>query len=119
MSLREVCLNFKQVIGLLAIVLGVALIVFVFYGKGKILEGKEEIASGKKSVKSTQQLFSWNPISKQVGQGLTSGAEKKIAAGELTIEQYETLFMWCQYGGIALIVVGAGLILFCRTYRRR
>jgi hypothetical protein len=112
-------LNFKRVIGLLAVILGVALIVFVFYGKGKILQGKEEIASGKKSVKTTQQLFSWNPVSKQVGQGLTSGAQKQIAAGELTIAQYEKLFMWCEYGGIALIVVGAGLILFGRTQKRR
>jgi hypothetical protein len=115
----EVYLNFKQIIGLLAIILGVALLIFVFYGKNKIEAGKEEIASGKKKVAKTQQMFSFTPITKQVGQGLTSGGEAQIAAGELTIEQYEKIFMWCEIGGIALIVVGAGLILFCRNKKHK
>jgi hypothetical protein len=112
-------LNFKQVIGLLAIVLGIALIIFVIYGKRQLNEGKEQIASGKKKVNQTQQIFSFTPLTKQVGQGLTGGAEKKIAAGELTIDQYETMFMWCQLGGVALIVLGACLVLFCRNPHRR
>ena len=108
-------MNFKQGIGILAIVLGIALLIFVFYGKGKLNEGREQIASGKKQVKQTQQLFSFTPITKQVGQGLTSGAQDQIAAGELTIEQYEALFKWCEIGGIVLLVVGAALVLFCRN----
>jgi hypothetical protein len=107
-------LSFKQGLGILAIVVGIALLVFVFYGKGKLEEGRQEIASGKQKVKQTQQLFSFTPVTKQVGQGLTSGANDQIAAGELTIEQYETIFMWCKIGGIALLVIGVGLVLFCR-----
>lgn len=114
-----VILNFKQGIGILFIVVGIALLIFVFYGKGQISEGKEQIASGKQKVKQTQQLFSFNPVSKQVGEGLTSGAQGKIAAGELTIEQYETIFMWCEIGGIALLVIGAGLVLFCGTKKHK
>jgi hypothetical protein len=112
-------LNFKQIIGLLAVLLGVALIIFVVYGNQKLDEGREEIASGKQKVKQTQQLFSFNPVSKQVGQGLTSGAQDRIAEGEMTVEQYEKMLMWCEIGGIALIVVGAGLMFFCRTRKRR
>lgn len=111
-------MNWKQIIGILVIVLGIALIIFVVQGNKKLEEGREEISSGKKKVKQTQQLFSFTPVTKQFGQGLTSGAQGKIAEGELTIEQYEKIFMWCKIGGIALIVVGAGLILFCRTKRK-
>ncbi len=110
-------MNFKQVVGLLAIVLGIALIIFVIYGSDQINQGKEEIASGKKKVKQTQQIFSFNPVTKQVGQGLTSGGEQRIAEGELTIEQYENIFKWCKIGGIVLIVLGAGLVLFCRKQK--
>jgi hypothetical protein len=112
-------LNFKQVVGLLAIVLGIALIVFVIYGNNQLDQGKDEIASGKKKVKQTQQIFSFTPVTKQVGQGLTSGAEQQIAAGELTVEQYENMFKWCKIGGIVLIVLGAGLVLFCRKQKYR
>jgi hypothetical protein len=112
-------LSFKQVLGLISIVLGIAVIIFVIYGKKELEEGKLQVASGKRKVNQTQQLFSFTPITKQVGQGLTSGAEKKIAAGELTIEQYENLFKWCQIGGIVLIVLGAGLLLFFPKQKRR
>lgn len=115
----EDSLNFKQILGILAIVIGIALLIFVFYGKNQIEIGKGEISSAKQKVKQGNKLFSWNPISKQIGEEMTSGAQKKIAAGELTIEEYEKIFMWCQTGGIVLIVVGSGLILFCRTPKRR
>ena len=112
-------MNYKQVIGICAVILGIALIIFVIYGKGQLNEGKEQIASGKKKVSQTQQAFSFTPLSKQVGQGLTGGAQKKIAAGELTIEEYETRFMWCEIGGVVLIVLGAALLLFCRNHKSR
>jgi hypothetical protein len=112
-------LNLKQGIGILFIVVGIALLIFVFYGKGQIEEGRDQIASGKQKVKQTQQMFSFTPVTKQVGQGLTSGAQDKIATGELTIEQYEAIFMWCEIGGIALLVVGAGLVLFCGRKKRK
>lgn len=105
-------LSWKRVLGLLSIIVGVALIVFVIYGKGQIRAAKGEISSAKKKVEQGNQLFSLNPISKQIGQGMSSGIQKKIAAGERTVEQYEMIFMWCQIGGIVLIVLGAGLILF-------
>jgi uncharacterized membrane protein HdeD (DUF308 family) len=115
----EDCLSFKQILGLMALILGIAVIIFVIYGRKELDEGMLQVASGKRKVSQTQQLFSFTPVTQQVGKGLTSGAEQKIVAGELTIEQYENLFKWCQIGGIVLIVLGVGLLIFCPKQRRR
>jgi hypothetical protein len=112
-------LNFKQVLGVLAIIIGIAMLIFVMYGRRQLDDAKDQISSAKKKVSQSNDLFSLTPITKQFGQGMTSGAQKKIAAGERTVEQYETMFMWTQIGGIGLIVIGGGLVLFCRTNKKR
>ena len=118
-SFWRLTLNFKRIFGLLAIVVGIALIIFSVYGTKQLNEGKLKIADAKKKVSQSNQLFSLNPISKEIGKGMTSGAEGKIAAGERTVEEYERLFKWCQIGGIALIVLGVGFVIFGRTNQKR
>jgi len=105
--------------GLLAIIIGIALIIFVIYGKQQIAAAKGEISSAKKKVDKSNQLFSLSPYTKDVGKQMSGGISQKIQNAEHTVEYYETLFMWCQAGGIVLIVGGAGLIFFCRSKRRR
>lgn len=111
-------MNIKQVMGLLAIVVGIALIIFVVYGKQQVAIAKGEISDAKQKVDQGNQLFSLNPISKEVGKQVSGGISQKIQNAEHTVEYYENLFMWCQVGAVVLIVGGCGLIYFCRKGRR-
>lgn len=112
-------MNIKQIMGLLAVVIGIALIIFVIYGKQQIANAKGEISSAKKKVDKSNQLFSLSPYTKDVGKQMSSGISQKIQNAEHTVEYYETLFRWSQIGAIVLIVGGTGLIFLCRPKRRR
>lgn len=86
--------------GLVAIIVGICLIVLSMYIKRQTGSARETIQKGK-------SLFSNNPIEKAVGGIVQGAAEGKIA-------QYEAIAKWSLYGGIVLIIVGAGLIFFYR-----
>ncbi|HSW73114.1 MAG TPA: hypothetical protein VLG44_06900 [Chlamydiales bacterium] len=92
------------------IVLGIIFIFISQHIQHKINIGEGEISSGQSQVDQTQSMFNWNPITKGIGKGFTSGAEARIAAGEAEIEHYQgmahTLLV------IGIIAVVAGIIIF-------
>lgn len=92
----------KVIGGLVAIIVGICLIVLSMYIKKQIGSARETVQKGK-------SLFSNNPIEKTVGGIIQGAAEGKIA-------QYEAIAKWSRYGGIILIVIGAGFVFF---YRKR
>jgi len=92
----------KVIGGLVAIIIGVCLIVLSMYIKGQTGSARENVQKGK-------SLFSNNPIEKAIGGIIEGAAEGKIA-------QYDRFARWSLYGGIILIVVGAGVVFF---YRKR
>lgn len=112
-------MNYKQVLGIFAIIAGVILIFVGRYINGQVEAGNLEIASAQKKVNSANSLFSRNPVTKQIGQGMTSGAQSKINAGQEDVNYYTIVAERCQLGGIALIVVGAGMVFFFRTKKKR
>jgi hypothetical protein len=108
-----------RVLGVLILVAGIASILFSNYITTQVLEGKGQIQAGEQKVKQSQQLFSGNPVSQQIGQGLTGGANKKIAQGKEQIAYYENLAETLNTAGIVAIVVGAGLFLFSFFMRKK
>jgi uncharacterized membrane protein len=112
-------MNIKRVLGALIIVAGIVLLYISNYITQQINQGQEEIASAKKKINQGEQLFSFNPVAKEVGKGLTSGAKKQIRAGEETIAHYTQVADWCQKGGIGLIVLGAIVVIFGRSKKKK
>ena len=107
-------MNKKQILGVTILIVGVVLIFISRYIMGQVEEGNRKISSAKKTVEQGNSLFSMNPVSKEIGKGLTSGAEHKIRSGEEEIAYYTSLAKICKIGGILLIITGAGVVLFCR-----
>lgn len=89
-------INFKQLIGIILMILGVGLLVFAGYQKNRV-------SSARNDVDSFSKFFSKNPISEW--------GEKSIHA---KLDSYDTQIMWCFIASGALIVIG-GFI----TYRYR
>jgi hypothetical protein len=111
--------NFKQVIGALLLIGGIFLVGLANYINTQVAAGNDQIFSAQKKVDQGNSLFSNNPITNVIGQSLTSGAQKKINQGKADIQYYTVIAQRCQVGGIALAVIGAGMIYFCRNKKSK
>ena len=107
-------MNSKRVTGIVIAIIGVAMLFFSNYIKGQVAEGREKISSAQSSVDKGNSLFNLNPITKEVGKGLTGSAQRKIDEGSAEADQYAQYAQWLLIGGIVLIVVGIGAVIFSR-----
>jgi hypothetical protein len=89
-------MNTKKFVGLIVLLIGVVLVVFSIYAKGRI-------SSAKGTVEKVTSPFS----------GSEGG---KIAAreGNRMASQYDTKVQMILIGGIILVIVGGGIIFFGR-----
>ncbi len=112
-------MNFKQILGALIFVGGIVLLFVAHYINTQIEEGNIQIFNAQKKVDQGSSLFNMTPYSKPIGQGLTSGAQKKINEGKGTIAYYTVVAQRCQISGIIAIVIGAGMMFLLRKKRHR
>ncbi len=82
-------MNVKQVSGILAVIVGVALIGFSIYAKNKILHAKEGI----------DQVSGFFPKS-EAGSAVEHSVKGKIS-------RYEMIARWSMIGGVVLAAAGA------------
>lgn len=87
----------NQIISLVVVVLGLAVIGYGFYSKKQISTARAEIH---------KMAQSNNPVVKTVGKEMES-----------MIGGYRSLINWCFFGGGLLVVIGAGGIYFFRKHR--
>lgn len=112
-------MKFMRILGILIVIAGVAALFFSNYIDQQILEGKTKIAEGEKAVTQGNQLFSGNPISKEIGKGLTGSSQKKIARGKEEIAYYEQLSSQLQTGGTIAIILGAGVFIASFFFKKK
>ncbi len=105
-------MNRKRICGIVVFICGLALIGGANYIETQVNQGRSQINSAQKSVDRGNSLFSLSPATKGVGQAITGGAQKKIDEGRREVAQYSQLASSLQIGGIILLVVGAGIVLF-------
>lgn len=108
-----------RIVGILVVIAGIVSLFVSNYISEQVEEGRGQVAGGERKVKQAQQLFSFNPVTKQVGEGLTGSAQKKIAMGKEQIAYYEQMAQTLQIGGIVGIVAGAGLFLFSFSKKKK
>jgi hypothetical protein len=88
--------NTKRIIGIVVLIVGIIAVIYASHLKGRI-------ASSESNVKTGTSLFGGNPVGSAVG-GVMEGK----------ISSYKGPVMMLMIGGIILVVVGAGMALFCR-----
>lgn len=93
-------MNPKRLSGMIVFVVGIILLAFSIYAMARI-------NSAKGTVNAISKPFSGNPIGGFVGGELKSKAS-----------QYDMMVRWGLSLGIIFIVVGGGLIYFCRAKKR-
>lgn len=112
-------MNYKRISSIVVILIGIALLIFSAYIKNKLADAEGQISSAKSKVDTGEKLFSLNPVSKEIGEGLTGSAREKIRDAEGQVAYYYEVAMWCQRGGIALIIIGAAVFIFSRKKGRK
>jgi hypothetical protein len=111
--------NVKQTLGAVLFVVGIGLLFLAHYINVQVEEGNSQIFSAQQKVDKGNSLFSLSPYSKPIGQSMTSSAQKKINEGKDTVAYYTVVAERCQVGGIAAMIVGAGMMIFLRKKKRR
>ena len=112
-------MNVKQVIGGIIFVGGLGLLYLAHYINVQVEAGNLQIFSAQQKVNQANSLFNMSSATKPIGQGLTSGAQNQINEGKNTVEYYTTVENRCRIGGIAALVVGAGMMIYFRRKKGR
>ena len=107
-------MNLKKIFSVIVFVLGLAMLWGSYYIKTQVASGKLQVSSAERSLSQGKSLFSINPITKQIGEGISKSADRKISNAKEEISSYENLAQILQIGGIVLVVLGFGLFLFSR-----
>ncbi|MBS3904478.1 MAG: hypothetical protein KGZ39_04050 [Simkania sp.] len=111
-------MNFKKILGVVILIIGIGSICFSLYIKGRINEGKTQVSRAQKELDQGNSLFSLNPVSKEIGKEISGSVQKKINEGSEKIKEYEALAHWLLIGGIALIILGGGSLFIGRKTSR-
>ena len=101
----------RRIIGIVILIIGIALIGFSMYIKGRVAEGRGQISDVQRQVDTGTGLFKFNPITEEVGKELSRPAQKKIDRASQEANEYEQMAKWLKIGGIILIVIGAVVII--------
>lgn len=101
----------RRVWGAIIAAVGIAMLFVSSYIKGEVEKGKEQISSAQGTVDTGKKLFGLSPATKPLGDGLASGAQRKIDAGREDVKRYTAIANGFLAGGIVLIVVG-GILVF-------
>ena len=108
-------MNFRRIVGIIIVLLGIAGIAISVYINQEVLEGKYKITNAQRKVDNSKRVMNLAPKEVQpIGDALTGSAQKKIDQGRADIVKYEAMAHQFKYGGIAFIVIGAIFIIIPR-----
>jgi len=93
----------KRIIGIVILIIGIIAILYANYQKGRIAEAEGNIQKG-------TSLFSGQSVGGQVGKAYGGAMEDKVSS-------YNTPVMLLMVGGVVLVIIGAGMALFCKKKR--
>ena len=104
-------MRLMRILGFVILIAGIAAILFANYINSQIGEGKTKIKKAQKNVKQAEGLFSLNPVTKELGKGISDEAQKKIDEGKEAVAKYEKIADLLQTGGIVMTILGAGIVI--------
>lgn len=94
-------MKIKKIVGAVVAVIGIALILVSFYAMSKV-------ASAQGTVNAIEGVVSKNPAAKMAGNQVNA-----------KIDNYRILSQRCLFGGIILLVIGAGTVIICKKHKKK
>jgi len=105
-------MRLMKILGFIVLIAGIAAFLFAIYINNQVGEGKVKIGKAQKNVNQAEGLFSLNPATKEIGKGVSGEAQKKIDEGKDTVAKYEKIASQLQTGGVVMMILGAGIVIF-------
>ena len=93
-------MNYKQMIAIVVIIVGVVLLIFGFYGKYRMDEARQDIDT-------TTGFFPDNPVKETVSDRLHG-----------KVDAYALPVTLCFVGGVILIIIGGAGVYFYRSKKQ-
>lgn len=107
-------MGIRRILGILILLAGLFGIGFSSYINNQVAQGQEQIASAQKKVDTGSKLSSLNPITKEIGKGVTGAVQEKIDEGQQEVDYYADMAQKLKISGIALSIGGLVLLLIPR-----
>lgn len=108
----------KRILGLVILLGGIALMMISYYIDQRVFEGREEISAAQKKVDRGNAVFSLAPSEVQpLTKGFTGSAQRQIDAASSEADLYSNRARLLWIGGIGLIIVGIGVMVFGKKHR--
>jgi len=101
----------KKILGTLILGLGVIALGVSMYIRSQVEAGEKKISSAQRKLDQSNTLFNLNPVTKEIGKGISGGVQKKIDRGIDEVNEYDRLAGLLKIGGIVFIIVGAGVLI--------
>jgi hypothetical protein len=111
-------MNKKKLIGTIVFLMGVCLIGISMYITSQVEQGKLKANRAQQQVDQGSGLFSGNPVTKEIGKGITGSAQRKIDEGMQQISDYTVIARIAQISGIILVILGLGVVFVGKPSRK-
>jgi hypothetical protein len=108
-----------KITGILILTIGVGCLIFSSYIQSQIDAGKKKIENVQSSIDTGNKILSLSPKAKELGQSLSKPIQKKLDAGQETIDKYQTIATNLNIAGWLALPIGALLILYAFFWKKR
>lgn len=108
-----------RILGIVLAAAGIVAICFASYINSQVAQGKIQVSQGEQKMSAGKQLFSVTPLTEKIGEGMTSGGDKKIAEGKQKITHYQGVANTLMTLGVISIIAGAGIFIWSFFVKRR
>ena len=106
-------MNSRRIIGMLFVLVGIAGIFYANFQQDRI---NQKSGEAEQKISSGKSLFQGNPVVEKFDDSMASSARGKVAT---EVAKYEQIVNGIKIGSIFLIVIGAGMLLFCTDKKSR
>ena len=105
-----------RVVGFLLLALGCAGLLTANYINGRVSAGKEEINEGQERLDSNTEIFSFTPLTEEIGKSLVAPEQNEINEGRREAAHYEGVSTKLHTWGIVLLIAGGIVVVL--SYKR-
>lgn len=109
MSILQILKTVMRYLGLIVLLGGISMLFIASYIRTQAGMGQERVTEGQEKIDRSTQLFSFTPLTEEIGSALAAPAENEVQRGQNEVVHYQGIAAQVHTGGIIAIILGFGL----------